>query len=335
MFLRINWTSKQRLKFFEIVRNKLHGTWPSIALQLNTHPRTLRDWRQGKTKMPKDIISRVERILNTKFTTQFTFIEEGSHRSDAGRKGALVRTLLYGNSGTPEGRKKGGLRSAEIQRSKKTNFKRRLVIKYPTRNTNLAEFVGIIMGDGGITSHQITITGCQSTDAAYKMYVANLGQMLFGLQPGYSLRDNDDCWIVRFSSINMSRYLQGLGLCIGNKINQGLDIPDWIYKKPILLIACLRGLFDTDGCVYQDHHVVSGKTYTNLGLTFSTASVPLRSSIQSSLIQLGFSPTVSTGRNIFLRRRKDIDTFFSIIQPKNEKHTKRYRAYNQPPGEVA
>ena len=44
-------------------------------------------------------------------------------KSAAGRMGAYARMAQYGNPGTVEGRSKGGLRSIEVHRKRKTGFK--------------------------------------------------------------------------------------------------------------------------------------------------------------------------------------------------------------------
>lgn len=73
----------------------------------------------------------------------------------ASRLGALRRIELYGNPGTPEGRRKGGLNTQKKFRSdpriaKRIGFILRKKIKYPKESPALAEFIGIMLGDGGV-----------------------------------------------------------------------------------------------------------------------------------------------------------------------------------------
>lgn len=41
-----------------------------------------------------------------------------------------------------------------------------------------------------------------------------------------------------------------LGLSIGDKIKNKVEIPNWIFNHKKYLLSCIRGLFDTDGCCY-------------------------------------------------------------------------------------
>ena len=91
-------------------------------------------------------------------------------------------------------------------------------------------------------------------------------------------------------------------------------------------IGFLRGLFDTDGCVYLDKHRVGRKTYKHYGWTITSYSVRLIEDIIQLLKQLGFSPTHRTSqKSVFLRRQGEIARYFHEIKTHNPKHAGRYR----------
>ena len=55
--------------------------------------------------------------------------------------------------------------------------------------------------------------------------------------------------ILKFGGLQI--YWDELGLKPGNKIKSQTTIPKWIWKSDELLKACVRGLIDTDGSVYE------------------------------------------------------------------------------------
>ena len=102
----------------------------------------------------------------------------------AGAIGARKRYKIYGNPGTPEGRKRGGINSQrKFQENtvytNKAGFIVRKHIKTPGLSINLAEFIGILLGDGGITAHQVAISFNRETDKEHSVYIQKLINNLY------------------------------------------------------------------------------------------------------------------------------------------------------------
>ena len=113
-------------------------------------------------------------------------------------------------------------------------------------------------------------------------------------------------------------------------------MPVWISQNRDYQKAFLRGLFDTDGCVYLDRHIIKGKTYRNIGWTFTSRADTLRAEVYEALITLGFSPTLTAPHHsIFLRRKNDIGKYFEEIGTHNKKHRDRYQSFLNQRGDVA
>ena len=93
------------------------------------------------------------------------------------RLGALRRNEMYGNPGTQEGRSKGGKKAALFWKNnqelaKSIGFVVRKEISHPNRSVDLAEFIGILLGDGGLPgNHQARITFNYQTDFKYSGYI--------------------------------------------------------------------------------------------------------------------------------------------------------------------
>ncbi|MBM4467703.1 MAG: hypothetical protein FJ014_19490 [Chloroflexi bacterium] len=51
----------------------------------------------------------------------------------------------------------------------------------PEKSPLLAEFIGIMLGDGSITDHQVTVTLNKTDDAEYANFIRELIGGLFGI----------------------------------------------------------------------------------------------------------------------------------------------------------
>ena len=250
-----------------------------------------------------------------------------SHLKKIARSGGLARTALYGNPGTKEGRRLGGLNSLRTHGKNKTGFNILKLVTLPRHSARLAELIGILMGDGHIGLYQISMVTNSETDLQHALFVKKLFEDLFKIRVGLSNRTDKKACVVTVSSKSVCEFLSLQGIPQGNKITLGVHIPDWIQDKPLYRKAFIRGLFDTDGCVYIDTHYRSKKVYEHLGMAFANQSSPLLSFFKESLELFGLHPTQKTKFRVFLRRREDIRRYFDLVGSSNEKHLEKARRY--------
>src|SRR3989344_356388 len=168
------------------------------------------------------------------------------------------------------GKSKGGLNSSGSLK----------IIAKPQESKELAELIGIILGDGHVHSYikdkkvrcySIKIAGDSRNDKNYLLnYVSPLVFKLFKDQPKivYAKKINE-MFIVSYSK-NMVGFLNEKGLKSGNKKINEQTIPNWILSNNSYLVSCLRGLFDTDGSV----HYIS-KNNRNIRISFTSYILPL------------------------------------------------------------
>lgn len=332
---RVVFKSGAQTKFFEKAKQAAGG-WKQVASLCMVGERTIRNWARSVHAPPLKTTIELGRRFNIHLPIIQKIEEEGDIKREAGRRGALVRMALYGNPGTSEGRRKGGLRSMARMHKISTAFHFRKRINKPALNSSLAELIGIIIGDGGITKYQIRVTLNRKTDAAYAHFVSNLFSNLFGVEAPLRLHGNKSPVInVTVSSVALVKYFnRAYGLPQGNKIRQGIDIPSQIKEKQNLLKACIRGLFDTDGCIYLDIHRNSAKVYKNLGMAFTSYSPPLLRSMMTILQNWGFRPTIGRQHHLLMRRGAEIVRYFREIGTSNPKHQKRFEQFAKECGGV-
>ena len=248
------------------------------------------------------------------------------------RLGGLRRVELYGNPGTLQGRSKGGRKTANLFRlnpsfAKAAGFVIRKEIKYPIRSPELAEFIGIIVGDGGLPgNHQLTITFNNKTDYEYAEYICNILKRLFSLSYYIRKRKDSNGADIVVSSSNLIEFLLKQGLVKGNKVRNQIRVPNWIYERLEYRIACLRGLIDTDGSLYFHRYISNFKPYTYLKLCFTNRSKPLLNFVFNTLSKLNYKVYLN-GDNVSIYSMSGVKRYFAEIGTHNTKRLKRFRNY--------
>jgi hypothetical protein len=322
---RVVFEKGQQQAYLTAVKEALGGRWETLAKRCGVHPRTIRDWHREKYLMNNEAVILLQENSGVTCPVILDLRYEYWSTSKAGRVGARRRQERYGNPGTAEGRRRGGFTSYEQFRlsSVPTGFQLRREILKPMHSPQLAEFVGIVLGDGGIASRQVTITLNAVTDKLYADFVVREIGLLFGLTPSRYTRKN--ACIIVVSSVELVEFLLGEGLVKGDKVEHQVALPAWILEDPCYMKACLRGLVDTDGSVYLSNHMIKGTRYHHACMCFRNYSNPLVESVHRILAGLGYHPT--RGRNrVYLYRQRDIQRYFNDVGTHNPKHLKRYQA---------
>ena len=321
----------QQKKFLNRIAKYFNFDWQQIAKISNVCERSLRDWRREKYNISYEALLRLQKIADTPIPKKREILPEYWSARKFARKGALKRYQIYGNLGTPEGRRKGGISSQKLFRlnpeyAKNLGIIMRKDIRKPKPSIELAELIGIMLGDGGMTNYQINVTFNTKTDNEYGIYVQSLIKRLFCISAPIITTDSDNANRVVGSGVNLVEFLLTKGLKIGNKIKNKVNIPRWILNNRNYSIACLRGLIDTDGSFYHYSHKVCNKKYCNFAMCFTNYSKPLLKSVYNILKNLDFGPSMNTKR-IYLHKREEIDRYFKEIGTHNLKHLQKYKNY--------
>lgn len=185
------------------------------------------------------------------------------------------------------------------------------------RTEKLAEFFGIMLGDGHISHFQTMVT-LGTKELEYVEYVADLMHELFNTRPKISCRKNGyrDVYL---GSVALTKWLKDNGL-VSNKVAAQVDIPSWVRDRHEWMGAVLRGFFDTDGSIYR---LRFGRQ-----ISLTNHSLPLLRSLRELLIELQYRPSAVSAYKVYLTRRNDIDRFFAEILPANAKHLRRFQLFS-------
>lgn len=193
-------------------------------------------------------------------------------------------------------------------------------ISKPKINKKLAEFLGILAGDGHLSEnpYEVCVVCHRYMDKDFiERHVKILSEGLFGIDMAYYRIRN--ITKARLYSKELVLYLnKEFGCPIGNKMSH-LNIPKEIFRNNKFLMPYIRGLFDTDGNFY-------GRRNNEPVVEIISGDLRFREQIRQALEKIGFNPT-GNYKNVTIYRKDQIDRFFKLIKPANKKHLWKYEKF--------
>ena len=209
------------------------------------------------------------------------------------------------------------------------------------KNESLAEMIGIILGDGRIRwdptgrHYQLDIILNYVDEREYVLYVKDYLKSLFKIEPKINRQKNDDGTLgkgiyLTIYNKNLIEQLISLGLKSGNKVINQVRVPKWIREENIhdnqtksLVIACLRGLIDTDGSIFPNLKENAIK------INFKNGSLPLVKDLKELSESLGIrlskitpykeiskeTGNISTTYIVSIQARDQVKKFLNIVNP--------------------
>lgn len=232
--------------------------------------------------------------------------------------GEIASELGVGSTTIYDRLKRANIRILRKAKEHYNNQNKKVVV--PTQWTpELAEFVGILLGDGHLTPTQVTVT-LGTKESEYVDYVARLMYKLFRDNPRKYFSKRGD-WTVYVGSTVLVRWFLRIGLA-SNKVKAQVGIPKKCFINNEFKKRVVRGLIDTDGSVYR---LLSG----NLQISLCNCSINLLRGAREILISLGFSPSKISANKIYLTKKQDIQKYYEKIGFGNSKHRRRYQQFTK------
>lgn len=212
----------------------------------------------------------------------------------------------------------------------------------PEITPDLAEETGWHIGDGSMNFYPkqngknkgfYQLRGHIEDDKPhYIERIKPLFEKLYGLK--ISLREMPSTRVFGFQIWNneLINFKQTLGLPLGKKFE--LEIPKQFLNDKELIIACIRGIFDTDGCLYLEKK--NHKLYPRMQIT--TISIKLATQLKELFNLLELRACINKGLYnkrgnrldayiIVIRGVEMLHNFFKEISPKNPKHIAKYNRF--------
>lgn len=319
--LRISFISGEQKKFINMVYKISGLSTNQLSILIKVHSRTLRDWRREKLTMSLLAAEIFCKKFNLNLPEDKNIMIERwrQNRKEANRIGGIARFKKHGSPATLEGRRKGGIKAvANLRKNGITPVYK--IYNYPTFSDYLAEYSGIMLGDGGITSGQCTVTLNYEADRDYIDFVVGLSKKLFGEAPKMIKRKDSKACVIYYNGVSLVRYLVSIDLKVGNKVKQQVDVPDWVKINNKFRIACLRGLMDTDGGVFLHKYKANGRIYAYKKISFSNRSMPLLFFVKQTLEELGFTPKLIdnvVNKKVWLYNTNQVKKYLDLVGTHN------------------
>lgn len=288
-------------------------------------PRSFTDWLREKTKLPQSAYNKIPKQIRNKYLPiknidQYWYAKKGSK---LGYKRVIEK---YGELPKNEPRRKLAWKKWWDDTGKYNNkiIGKTKHFKKPEFSNELAEFVGILLGDGGIQKYQIKISLNLKKDREYAKYVIKLIKSIFNLKAGSLIIKRDNVRHIYISRKEITLFLESIGLERGNKTTHQVKIPEWIRNDKEYSKQCVRGLFDTDGCVVVEKHKQS-KKYSYPRLNFTNHSKNLINGVFETLSDLGLNPKIRRGEKAVQVENFDkICDYFTIVGSSNPRILDRW-----------
>ena len=324
---RVIFPKGEQRQFLLKAKKKSKLSWVLLAKKVNVHQRTINSWKREEYSMSLLALNKLCQIAHLKSPLSIEIRDRYWYTKIGGKIAGKLVYQKYGTvGGDPETRKRKWLAWwKKIGRFQLSSYFLAKKIRKPQKNSRLAEFAGIMIGDGGITKRQVTVTLNCKTDKKYIAFVESLFKRLFGVNPALYKRERESVINIVVSRTKLVSLCRSIGLKVGNKLAQNLDIPEWIKENERFSKACIRGLVDTDGCIFEECHNIKNRRYCYPRLSLVSASQQLRFSVFTILKRLGFTPVIRNNRSVQLESLREIRKYFKIIGTNNYKHQKRFR----------
>lgn len=278
-------------------KTKLNLTWPQLAKELDIKFGRLMAYYYEGSLIPEEVFNK----LTLKEEFERWIIERKSENW---------------------GKSKGGKNSSGSTKK----------IKFPKESEKLAEFYGIMLGDGNLNvkraykigTYQIRVVGDSRYDCEYlTKYVSPLIEQLFQIKVNITKSKNSNALNLISTGRKLAEFLESKGFKPGDKIKNQLEIPSWIKNKPQFLRACIRGLYDTDGTIYK----LTNQNSYQIG--FTNYNSKLLNEVRQSLVLFGISPSkIMRNRDIVITKKSELRKFLNEVGFHNFKHLNKAKMWN-------
>ncbi len=181
-------------------------------------------------------------------------------------------------------------------------------IKKVEKSENLAELIGIMLGDGNMWRTHIKIA-FDKRNEKYLNYVEKLFNQVFGIHLKRMIIENtNQAYLYCYNKL-VSQKLLDFGLKRGDKIKNNLGIPEWIKINVGYSKRCIKGLIDTDGCIYKS------KRDKQVYIKFTNFDKQLLKDFKNLTVLLGYNFAKANKHNWCLYRKLEVVRFIKDIKP--------------------
>tara|TARA_Y100000310_G_scaffold246405_1_gene251708 strand:+ start:1073 stop:1801 length:729 start_codon:yes stop_codon:yes gene_type:complete len=207
----------------------------------------------------------------------------------------------------------------------------------------LAEFIGILSGDGYMNFYPpyfsiIEIAGDSRLDQNYLLnYVSEKIRLLFNLKPKIRVRKDQNCMYLRLMSKALVEYLEMVGFKKGKK--EQIGIPLWILLNDQYMKSFIKGVADTDfSLVLLNRNQKKYRYYPRVSLASKSKRLifgihgwldqqGIKGNAQYDYWQKDSRGTLCNINQLHINGRRNLELWMKLISFRNERHLNKYKKY--------
>ena len=175
------------------------------------------------------------------------------------------------------------------------------------KDGDLAELIGVILGDGHIRKYarteELSIFSNANNVGFVERY-SNLVLKVVGKRPVITKHGKSDCTRIRIYQKHLQRRFQ---IPFSPRKNIDFEVPKWILRNPVYIVRYLRGLYEAEGS-----HSIHESTST-YKVFFSNRNTSLLKIVFDLVTSLGFHPHISSYK-VQISKKKEVFVFLNLIQ---------------------
>jgi len=177
----------------------------------------------------------------------------------------------------------------------------------PRKDGNLAELVGVILGDGHIRkfprTEELSIFSNSNNPGFIKRY-SELVESIFNHKPAITKHGSKNCTRIRIYQKNIA---SRLSMPYSPRGSLKIVIPAWILKNKPFIVRYLRGLYEAEGCFCVHKPTSTYKAF------FSNKNISMINNVFRLTKKLGFHPHKDALR-VQISKKKEVFEFLELIQ---------------------
>ena len=185
----------------------------------------------------------------------------------------------------------------------------KIVTVFPpfTRSGDLAELIGVLLGDGHIQKFPRTerlLIFSNSNNPGFVKRYTTLVEKLFNKKTYVYQQTGQNCTRISLYQKSISERLE---IPTGARGKLALEVPDWILENQDYVVRYLRGLYEAEGSL--SHHE---PTYTHK-LNFSNLNATMLENVYELMVSLGFHPSRDAKR-VQISRKEEVRRAVELLQ---------------------
>ena len=320
----------QRKKFFNLILKKSSlGTWKELYTLVKI-PRQVFDlYKSGKLTLSLERYNSLSKFLNkneiNNFSRKIKLVDENWGRIKGGLENYKKHKDILA-----EGRKKGLLKLLKSRHENYRKFENFEIDK------NLSYFIGLLIGDGFTNKYGgyylIQFVGHKDHELNYyKEIICPYVKETFNLNPIIKESKEGNFFRVNIYSKGLFNLLtKEIGIPKGRKSHIILIPPKILASQKEILLSCIAGIYDAEGCIFFDKRKAYSKPYPRIDLHM--LNLPILNQIKKILDDEGIISSVSNiltdNSRILVYGEKNVKNFLKKIHIKNPKHLNKLKEHN-------